>query len=234
MALEMLMERDFDDGYLEFFCNVGDRKISFHPVFDITEDGPYFTTIAISTRLLGLSKEDILLVQELFYKWEEIISAYYLIFVAIESGPVSKSVFDKTQNLPLNDIERNLLERKLKQFTYIYLIKDNKTGLIKIGKSRNPYERLKQLVRQDTLLPESNDFILLRAWASEEYQERALHRQFINQRIRGEWFNLSSDDIQNIERKFFDEVCLVSGKSDYQEYEQGYQQYLTEQEKHIN
>lgn len=75
---------------------------------------------------------------------------------------------------------------------YIYLIRDRKTWLTKIGFSGNPHKRLRQLTHESTLLPEPLDFHLLDAWKGTLQEEQRLHSFFGEWRIRGEWFNLCS------------------------------------------
>lgn len=74
--------------------------------------------------------------------------------------------------------------------TWIYLIRDCDTGLYKIGRAKNPRERLRQLIKQDTLLPRPNNFSLVEAWWGKAEDERILHRHLADVRIRGEWFRL--------------------------------------------
>lgn len=73
-----------------------------------------------------------------------------------------------------------------------YLIKDEETGLIKIGKSKDIFTRIKTI---------PGDTLELIAY-SERDIEVLLHRLYQHKRIKGEWFNLTKADVSNIVRKF--------------------------------
>jgi len=84
--------------------------------------------------------------------------------------------------------------------TWIYLIKDNRTGYYKIGKSNDPQKRLRKLKQQPTLLPLPHDFELVHAWEEEATKEFELHARYANKRVRGEWFCLSRWDVLDMAR----------------------------------
>jgi len=73
---------------------------------------------------------------------------------------------------------------------YAYLIKANK--LYKIGKSKNPEQRVKQL---KTANPE----VRLIAYGSGT-TEKELHRLFNANKIIGEWFKLSTNEVEKVIR----------------------------------
>lgn len=87
-------------------------------------------------------------------------------------------------------------------FTFVYLIRDLDTKLIKIGHSTDPDQRLRSLKKQPTLLPRQNNFELLFAWQSCPCREQYLHALFVSQRVRGEWFDLDEDDIDFVRATF--------------------------------
>lgn len=68
-----------------------------------------------------------------------------------------------------------------------YLIRDEETDLIKIGKSHDIHKRMAVMGKWVTLIGYCDDDI-----------EVKLHKQFAKQRIKGEWFNLSTEDIDGI------------------------------------
>jgi len=72
----------------------------------------------------------------------------------------------------------------------VYLIKDSNTGLYKIGKSSNP------LRREKTLQSEKPSIKMVKVF--EEITEKDLHNQYSSFRVRGEWFNLSSIQVEYI------------------------------------
>jgi hypothetical protein len=77
--------------------------------------------------------------------------------------------------------------------TYIYLIRDNNTGLVKIGRSIDPS------LREKTIQSENPNLDLF--WISPITQpktEKKLHIILKDKRIRGEWFDLTDGDIEII------------------------------------
>ena len=77
--------------------------------------------------------------------------------------------------------------------TWIYLMKCNRTGRTKIGRSLNP------AYRERTLQSENPDVLLTHKWESHIDKEGWLHTAFANKRYRGEWFDLDAADIATIE-----------------------------------
>lgn len=75
-----------------------------------------------------------------------------------------------------------------------YLIYDPRTGYHKIGRSNNP------MYREKTLQSEQPDLMLI--CTCEIDIEKQLHKAYRYLRIRGEWFNLSEADVENIEEHF--------------------------------
>lgn len=81
---------------------------------------------------------------------------------------------------------------------WIYLIRDLDTNCIKIGWSTNPRRRLRQIRKEPVLLPRPHRFELVDAWAAPRHWERDLHRYFNEARVRGEWFTLDNEDLDDI------------------------------------
>ena len=79
--------------------------------------------------------------------------------------------------------------------TSIYLIKDYRTGLIKIGSSNNPERRLVELKNEY-----KNESLYLIAYVEnvEQKLETELHKKYKNQNKINEWFELSNDEIEEI------------------------------------
>ena len=71
-----------------------------------------------------------------------------------------------------------------------YLALDKSTGYIKIGRSINPKNRIDALMN-------SNPSIVLLATAEGDV-EKELHIKYAHKNVRGEWFDLSNKDIDNI------------------------------------
>lgn len=88
---------------------------------------------------------------------------------------------------------------------YIYLLKSYENGYYKIGLSKNPFNRIKQL---QTGNPEKIE--LIASYKSVNYLkvETALHNYFSHSKTINEWFNLSLED----ELKFID-LCKKFDKN---------------------
>lgn len=77
---------------------------------------------------------------------------------------------------------------------YTYLMKDDNTGLTKIGRSNNPS------AREKTLQSEKPAIHLI--YICEQLIEHELHVKYKHKRVRGEWFNLLDNDIEYIVSTF--------------------------------
>ncbi|MFW5847570.1 MAG: GIY-YIG nuclease family protein [bacterium] len=71
---------------------------------------------------------------------------------------------------------------------YIYLMRSEETGTYKIGKSKNPEKRLKQL---QTGSSEKLELILKFNTKYPSLVESAMHNRFSHLKKHGEWFDLS-------------------------------------------
>lgn len=81
---------------------------------------------------------------------------------------------------------------------YVYLIKNNTTGNFKIGHSKDPEKRLKQLsTGSDAKLS------LVHSLKCEKYKpyqvEKRIHRMFMLEKLKGEWYKLSPKAVQIIQ-----------------------------------
>jgi hypothetical protein len=79
---------------------------------------------------------------------------------------------------------------------------DAETGFMKIGFSNKPEVRLRTLRRQPTLLPKPNSFFIYEAWLGTVDDERILHEKFAEYRIRGEWFDLDGERVEQVRKHF--------------------------------
>lgn len=80
---------------------------------------------------------------------------------------------------------------------YVYLMYDSKNNFYKIGISNNP------VYREKTLQSEKPTIILIKSKCFPkrkiaEILEKTLHDTYSNKRIRGEWFSLNTEDINDI------------------------------------
>ena len=71
---------------------------------------------------------------------------------------------------------------------------DSETGATKIGRSINPPKR------ERTLQAEKKEISLL--MVCDKDVEKQLHKQFETKHIRGEWYNLSENDINDIIKQY--------------------------------
>jgi hypothetical protein len=78
--------------------------------------------------------------------------------------------------------------------SFIYLVLDERTGCIKIGRSKTPS------ARERTLQSENPAHRMLFVHPADADLERHLHRQFAEYQVRGEWFRLSEAQIESIKR----------------------------------
>lgn len=76
--------------------------------------------------------------------------------------------------------------------TNIYMMLDGHTGFIKIGRSKNPSTRERTLQAQVPLLE------MIWVCSGMNSDETHLHKIFDKKRLRGEWFDLSGDDVDYI------------------------------------
>ena len=70
---------------------------------------------------------------------------------------------------------------------YVYLIRDEPRGLVKIGKTRDLSRRLLELRRQY----DTDCFVIVHAWMTDDpdWLERYFHAQLKHHRKGGEWFH---------------------------------------------
>lgn len=87
---------------------------------------------------------------------------------------------------------------KVAKPTFIYLMEDTTNGFYKIGRSQNP------VYREETLLALKPTIELRHTFKGEETDEFILHKKFAEKRIRGEWFSLDQNDVEEI-KKYFNE-----------------------------
>lgn len=90
-------------------------------------------------------------------------------------------------------------EEKLKRAnrpTYLYLMRNNRTGDVKIGHGKRPS------YRESTFQAEDPDVELIDAWRAVAPEEKQLHMEFAGKRKRGEWFTLTDDEVDEIKARF--------------------------------
>lgn len=189
------------------FLNIGFASVSVHPVTEpfCVNNRVYkrVTQVTLGPEIFSLSEDDLDSLRTVFKALREEIEAYFEICVYVDPGPdhwknYSDVVLEGLLQFPLNWDERDMVWERIPWHTYIYLIQDKETGLTKIGRSEDPQKRLKQLKYPGTLMPRPLDFFIYHSWADDPRVEKELHSKFKEQRVRGEWFNLSKDDLVKI------------------------------------
>ena len=90
--------------------------------------------------------------------------------------------------------KREKLQAARDRAGYVYLIQ-SPTGKHKIGRTVNPADRMRTFTVK---LPFEVAYVCVIATEDMYALERTLHRKFKNQRVNGEWFDLSADDIEYI------------------------------------
>jgi predicted GIY-YIG superfamily endonuclease len=94
------------------------------------------------------------------------------------------------------DVRLKVSLPRLKSYdnAFVYLMKNTRNGYTKIGISKNPKHREKTLQSEE---PEI-DLIWKKEIPNAIGREIELHKKYSDKRIRGEWFDLTEQDIQNI------------------------------------
>lgn len=199
MDLQLL--RPNGPGQGEFAVTTSAGKVFFMPYIQKEGDQLDVYDILISPQILKCTDSERLAVSGLYDRWASTALAYYeLCIYDCPSYPYRRSQLEGLLSFDLSKSERAIVNQQIAQLTLIYLIRDGVTGQTKIGQSHDPGQRLKQLIKQDTLLPQPNDFSILFCWEDYPHTEQALHRKFSEKRARGEWFNLDDEDVAYIQQ----------------------------------
>lgn len=77
---------------------------------------------------------------------------------------------------------------------FVYLIQ-SPTGAFKIGRTKDPNNRMKTF---GIALPFEVEYLCLISTQNMNSLESKLHKKYADKRINGEWFNLSSEDVEYI------------------------------------
>ena len=81
----------------------------------------------------------------------------------------------------------------------LYIIQSSYTGMIKIGRSKDPEKRLKQLQTGNP-----NKLKLIASFENQGWQEKSLHEILESHRLEGEWF--SYDCVGNIPAYLYEQI----------------------------
>lgn len=105
---------------------------------------------------------------------------------------INELIRDSEQPAPSASLS---LKRAPAKPTFVYVMRNSRNGYHKIGFSTEPRFREKTLQSQE---PEVS---LLFAFPGTVEDEERLHDRFASKRLRGEWFNLTPEDVESIRRQ---------------------------------
>lgn len=119
-----------------------------------------------------------------------------------------------------NIFYRMYLEDKKNRTEYVYFIKNDTTGLIKIGMTTNPHDRLSSIsytLKTATGMEHDLKFIgiIYMTSSSMKDYESALHKKYEKYRKYGEWFDISEKEI--IDTYFIDSFNVGGIRLDIEE-----------------
>ncbi|HET6244215.1 MAG: GIY-YIG nuclease family protein [Bacteroidetes bacterium] len=105
-----------------------------------------------------------------------------------------------------NGLEKKVNSKTLgkQELQYVYIMYNKQNLYHKIGRSIKPEHREKTLQGQEP------DVELIEKWAASAEVEKILHRKYKEKRKRGEWFDLTSTDIDEI--KLFMQTIISKSK----------------------
>ncbi len=88
--------------------------------------------------------------------------------------------------------EKKRAEPRTLELTFIYLLLDERTGYVKIGRAKDPSSR------ERTLQSENPCVSMIYRGSADTRIEKDLHQEYAEFRVRGEWFKLSRAQIDEI------------------------------------
>ncbi|MDM5335733.1 GIY-YIG nuclease family protein [Fictibacillus enclensis] len=101
---------------------------------------------------------------------------------------------------------RKLLDQKKSGF--VYFIRETGGGRIKIGKARDPYERITKGF--GVKLPYPLQLVHLLESKNDLLTEKLFHQHFRHKRVHGEWFHLSEGDVQWVQNQRYPSPIMTS------------------------
>ncbi|MDP2040462.1 MAG: GIY-YIG nuclease family protein [Algoriphagus sp.] len=187
--------------YFSLGCFYNPHEFKKYSLYYITEKyGPLEgCLLELNTKLTWKSRFSLVGEFALFLYQEYSVDSPIVVLNTFEA--YQKNVFEKL-NL---DLKTNVIGNKFvhtpskstfinNKKTYIYLMKNNLNGLFKIGRSKQPFKR------EYTLQSQEPDIKMISIREATYEVETALHRKYKEKKVRGEWFNLTTKDIRDIEK----------------------------------
>ncbi len=124
-----------------------------------------------------------------------------------------KFLLDQVPDCYVSDVERsfelfnNQLKTHIESHEFVYLIYNHQSKLFKIGRTKNPDTRIKEISAgcgcEIALL------LLIELEASEDWYlsakqfEKFLHRYYRKYRVRGEWFKFTTEQLFDLSAVFW-------------------------------
>lgn len=105
---------------------------------------------------------------------------------------------EQNKRKEFSESRRRSLDINNGDLVHIYLIRDPLKPLYKIGSSKYPYLRLKEVVKYKP----GADFFWISKDMVERINEKKLHDKYADKRERYDWFSLDSKDLEEIVRQF--------------------------------
>lgn len=156
--------------------------------------------------LLWVNEDGIFDQRGVIASWDTLLlvqSKIHEIFAEYDRESLTRAIDETYETLRRESEARRLAERlkekalresetKIAKGGFVYLMQDTSLGYHKIGFSTNPQ------FRERTLQAQKPTIQLEHYWKGTWRIEQSLHEKFMPKRIRGEWFDLSSEDIAEI------------------------------------
>lgn len=124
-------------------------------------------------------------------------------FQVIISDITVESVSNQSEEIPVEqidslDIATDLKSKEKSKECFVYLMYDSSTNCYKIGISKRPQYREKTLQSQKPCI----DLLFAKSYPSRKLArafENSLHKAYKEKHVRGEWFSLDKEDVQQLE-----------------------------------
>lgn len=107
-------------------------------------------------------------------------------------GPLYIPYLNSKSSVDEKTIKKSNQITKSKKQNFVYIMLNQRNGFYKIGRSVNPE------YREKTLQAEEPEIDLIKKWPAPKAIEKKLHNKYKKKKVRGEWFELTKDDVNEI------------------------------------
>lgn len=105
---------------------------------------------------------------------------------------------EQTPHIEHKHVHFHIHQNTYQRGHYVYVIRDiDVTGFYKIGRTNDPYVRLSAF---EVKLPFQIEIVTVLSCNNAMLMEKQLHDRYALKRVRGEWFQLSDEDVQSIKQ----------------------------------